>query len=107
MNPTLEPVYLTAAAQRQIRAIVQDKGIPEFYGLRIGLRGASCGASYLLGFDTRADTDELYDVAGIAVLIDRRHLMHVLGLAIDFEEGEEGAGFTFTRWAKGEVPGNS
>ncbi|MCY7350927.1 MAG: iron-sulfur cluster assembly accessory protein [Cytophagaceae bacterium] len=97
MNKPIEPVHLTAAAQQQIRAIVREKGIPEFYSLRIGLRGASCGASYLLGFDTRAEADELYDVAGISILIDRCHLMHVLGLAIDFEDGEEGAGFTFNK----------
>lgn len=97
MNVSVEPIRLTEAARRQIRAILEEKRIPDFYGLRVGLRGAGCGAEYLLGFDTAGDSDETYRVGEVQVFIDRRHLMHVLGLEIDFEAGEEGAGFTFHR----------
>ncbi len=95
MFSTPNPIQLTAAAQVQIRAILAEKGIPAFYGLRVGLRGGGCGATYLLGFDTATDTDETYDLDGLAVLIDRRHLMYVLGLEIDYEA--EGEGFSFRK----------
>lgn len=93
------PVRLTEAARRQVRAIIEEKGIPAFYGLRVGLRGAGCGAQYLLGFDTKTDADDAYDLDGLAVLVDRRHLMYVLGLEIDFEAGDDGVGFSFSKTA--------
>lgn len=92
---TVEPIRLTEAARRQIREIIEEKGIPDFYGLRVGLRGAGCGAEYLLGFDTAGEADDAYRVNDVPVLIDRRHLMYVLGLEIDFEAGETGVGFSF------------
>ena len=45
--------------------------------------------------------DRLYSVQGIRVIIDRRHLMYVLGAMIDYEEGEHGEGFTI------EMPGTN
>ncbi len=97
MNATVEPICLTEAARRQVAEIIREKGIPDFYGLRVGLRGAGCGAEYLLGFDTATGSDETYHLDGVRVVIDRRHLMYVLGLEIDFEAGEAGAGFSFSK----------
>jgi iron-sulfur cluster assembly protein len=48
----------------------------------------------LLGFDTPGPTDEVYNVEGVRVIIDRKHLLYVLGAQIGFEAGEEGRGFT-------------
>jgi len=30
-----------------------NKGIPQEYGLRVGVRGGGCGATFLLGFDKK------------------------------------------------------
>ncbi len=87
------PISFTQSAQEQIRAIIEDKKLPEFYGLRVGLKGAACGASFLLGFDTKTDQDDQFTVADIPVYVDRRHLMYVIGLTIDFDA--EGEGFVF------------
>jgi iron-sulfur cluster assembly protein len=89
------PLTLTPEARQAVRAIRAEKAIPAFYALRVGLKGAGCGAEYLLGFDHPTPTDEQYDLDGIRVLVDRRHLLYVVGLEIDFESGEAGAGFTF------------
>ncbi|SDM42186.1 HesB/IscA family protein [Siphonobacter aquaeclarae] len=91
-----ELISLTPEASRQIRAIIDEKGLPPFYGLRVGLKGAACGASYLLGFDTEnKDEDDHFEVEGIPVFVNRRHLMYLIGVTIDFEEG--GEGFVFRK----------
>lgn len=87
------PITLTSEAQEQIRAIIESKSLPEFYGLRVGLKGAACGASFLLGFDTKSPDDDEYTLEGITIYVDRRHLMYVIGLTIDFDE--DGEGFVF------------
>ncbi|MFC0184031.1 iron-sulfur cluster assembly protein [Pseudarcicella hirudinis] len=89
------PITISPDAQEEIRNSLNIKGIPAEYNLRVGLKGGACSANYLLGFDKMTENDELYEVEGIKILIDRRHLMYLIGVELDFEE--EGNGFTFTR----------
>ncbi len=88
------PVHISARARAEIRDTFIANKIPDNYGLRVGLRGGACSATHLLGFDTVTNHDQVYDVDGVRVFIDRRHLMYVLGADIDYEEGENGQGFT-------------
>ncbi|MBC7920321.1 MAG: iron-sulfur cluster assembly accessory protein [Ferruginibacter sp.] len=90
------PVTLTPLAAGEIRVLMAEKAPGAEYGLRVGLRGGGCGgASFLLGFDKRRETDNAYSIHGIPVLVDRKHVMYLLGMEIDFEDGENGRGFTF------------
>jgi len=95
-NTLAAPVHISGRAKAEILETFRANKIPDEYGLRVGLRGGACSASFLLGFDTPTSDDQPYEVNGIKVLIDRRHLMYVLGVTVDFEEGAEGAGFTIT-----------
>lgn len=97
INSSVKPLKITEAAQQEIRQILDSKQIPAEYALRVGLKGSGCGASYLLGFDQASPADELYEIDGIRVLIDRKHLMYLMGIELDFEAGDEGQGFTFGR----------
>lgn len=89
-----QPVQITAEAKDQIRNTLQNQRIPDQYGLRVGIRGGGCGSSWLLGFDTPGPSDEVYNVEGVRVIIDKKHLLYVLGAQIGFEMNEEGRGFT-------------
>lgn len=94
-NIVLEtPVHISDRARSEIADTFTANKIPDSYGLRVGLRGGACSATYLLGFDTETNYDQVYEVDGVQVIIDRRHLMYVLGADIDYEEGEQGQGFT-------------
>jgi iron-sulfur cluster assembly protein len=93
----LEPVVISEVAKREIRNALRSKQIPAEYALRVGLKGGGCSATYLLGFDVLTSNDDLYEIDGIKVLIDRRHLMYLMGVKLDFEDGENGSGFTFVR----------
>lgn len=97
--PTLEnPVRVRPEARQQITDTLVANKIPDQYGLRVGIRGGGCGASWLLGFDLPGDTDEVYNVEGVRVIIDRRHLLYVFGVEIGYEPG----GYTVTK--AGDLP---
>lgn len=91
------PFYITPLAIEEINNIIFNKGIPQEYGLRVGIRGGGCGATFLLGFDKKRDTDEAYYLQNIPIYVDKKHLMYVVGITIDFEETQEGRGFTFEK----------
>jgi iron-sulfur cluster assembly protein len=90
-----QPISISNRALCEIEEIISEKHISDDYGLRVGLKGAGCGATYLLGFDLPVKADDVFLIENIKVIIDRKHLMFMIGLGIDFEEGEDGVGFVF------------
>ncbi|CAG5069463.1 Iron-sulfur cluster insertion protein ErpA [Dyadobacter sp. CECT 9623] len=88
------PVQLTENAKLEIISTLKANKIPDTYGLRVGLKGGACSGTFLLGFDTATDFDQTYLVEGIKVIIDKRHLMYVIGVSVDYEEGLNGSGYT-------------
>ena len=96
MTTTTNPITLTESAMRQLRDIIQDQGVPADYGLRVGVKGGGCsGFSYILGFDERKEKDQIFQIEGINVFIDRAHAMYLLGMEIDWHEGLNNRGFVF------------
>ncbi len=95
---TIEPVSLTERAIEEVNHIMKNKSIPDGYGLRIGVKGgAGCaGLGYVLGFDKPKDGDITYTVENIAVHIEKKQTMYLVGLEVDFYEGADAKGFTFT-----------
>ncbi|MDR6562930.1 MULTISPECIES: iron-sulfur cluster assembly accessory protein [Arcicella] len=89
------PINITETAKTEVIRALGIKGIPENYFLRVGLRGGACSATYLIGFDKMTEHDELYEINDLKVLIDKRHLMYLINIELDFEE--EGNGFTFNK----------
>ncbi len=90
------PIKITEKAEAEIRHIMDTKNIPQDYFLRVGVKGGGCGGmSYALGFDKPKDEDEQMEIAGIPVLIEKKHVMFLMGMNIDFFEGEDARGFTF------------
>lgn len=88
------PIQITYKARTEIISTLEANKIPDTYGLRVGLKGGSCSGTFLLGFDTKTEHDQLYLIDGIRVYIDKRHLMYVIGLSVDYEEGMNGSGYT-------------
>ena len=97
MFSDVQPVTISAKAAEEIRKIMQTKNIPEGYSLRVGIKGGGCGGvSLLIGFDKQKATDLSYLVAGIPVLVDKKHTMYIIGKEVDFYEGADARGFMFT-----------
>ncbi|UCS93555.1 iron-sulfur cluster assembly accessory protein [Echinicola marina] len=92
----LIPITITDKAQLEIKNIINNKNIPGDYALRVGVKGGGCGGmSYALGFDKAKEDDQQFELHGIQVLIEKRHIMFLMGMEIDFYEGSEARGFTF------------
>ncbi|MDR7129109.1 iron-sulfur cluster assembly protein [Algoriphagus sp. 4150] len=90
------PIKITEKAEAEIKNIMANKNIPADYHLRVGVKGGGCGGmSYALGFDKPKDEDQQFEILGISVLIEKRHFMFLMGMEIDFFEGDEARGFTF------------
>jgi len=100
-NPVVEtvvesPVKITENALKEIKNIIVQKNVPEGYGLRIGVQGGGCsGLSYQLGFDKPREHDHQYNIDGLLIVIDKRHLMYLAGMEINYQDGLNARGFTF------------
>lgn|GEM_PF-212506 len=90
------PIQLTDGAVKQLQEIMSKQEIPSNYGLRVGVKGGGCsGFSYLLGFDEQKEKDDVFEVNGIRVLMQKAHTMYLMGMEIDFIEGLNNRGFSF------------
>ena len=93
---TVQPISLSSGAVTQLKRIMQEQEIPESHGLRVGVKGGGCsGFSYILGFDVQKEKDQVFEVDGITVLLDRAHAMYLIGMEIDWHEGLNNRGFIF------------
>lgn len=90
------PITLTDSAVKALQQIIKEQNIPTDHGLRVGVKGGGCsGFSYLLGFDVQKEKDEVYDIGGIKVLMEKAHGMYLLGMEIDWMDGLDNRGFSF------------
>ncbi len=93
---TTAPVSLTDGAVRQLNAIFEQQNIPADHGLRIGVKGGGCaGFSYILGFDHQTENDQIFEVNGLRVFMQKAHAIYLLGMEIDWVEGLDNRGFSF------------
>jgi iron-sulfur cluster assembly protein len=94
---TQQPIILTQGAVNQLKSIMTEQGISPQYGLRIGVKGGGCsGFSYVLGFDEQKEVDEVFEISGMKVLMEKSHAIYLLGMEIDFVEGLNNRGFSFS-----------
>lgn len=94
----LEPVELSDKAVEEVKSIMQTKGIPEDYGLRIGIKGGGCGAmGFMLGFDQKKEEDIVYSKSDIPIYVDKKHIMYLLGVEVDFYDESDERGFVFNK----------
>jgi iron-sulfur cluster assembly protein len=92
----IQPITLTDGAVRALHRIMEEQKITADHGLRVGVKGGGCsGFSYVLGFDLPQANDEIYEVNGIRVLMEKAHAIYLLGMEIDWVEGLNNRGFSF------------
>lgn len=91
------PVNFTDTAIDELKKLKENLvGKDESY-LRIGVKGGGCsGLSYLLAFDKKEDADKEFIIEGIPVVMNKAHVMYVMGMVVDWENGLNNRGFTFS-----------
>ena len=88
-------INVTDAALVVVRKLLEEKNVPD-YGLRVFVAGGGCsGFSYILRFDQKREGDDLYEINGIQVAMDKAHAIYLLGMEIDFVDGLQNRGFSF------------
>jgi len=81
----------------EIKNILQNKGIPEDYGLRVATKGMGCGVGFKLGFDKKKEGDISYDIDGVEVLVQKKESMFLVGQRIEFYDESDARGFVFVK----------
>jgi iron-sulfur cluster assembly protein len=88
-------ITLTDKAAEKIGELLggQNESI-EQQALRVAVRGGGCsGFQYALAFDKPKDDDNVFEVDGVAVVVDKVSMQFVFGSEVDYVEGLQGAGF--------------
>jgi iron-sulfur cluster assembly accessory protein len=85
-------VTLTDIAADKLRGFLAQQGGE--VGLRVGVRGGGCsGFQYALALDERGEGDQVFEYAGIPVIVDPASLQYVDGSEVDYTESLMGSGF--------------
>jgi iron-sulfur cluster assembly accessory protein len=96
-------IQITAAAMKQLSALMQQQGAAKL--LRVGVRSGGCsGMSYTMDFidatEIRSDDEHyVYEPEGVpsfAVVCDPKSLLYIYGMQLDFSSALIGGGFNFT-----------
>ncbi len=90
------PIKISDSALEQLKRIRVEQEIPDTHMIRVGVKGGGCsGLSYVLGFDDKTDNDDVFEIEGLQVIMDRGHALHLLGIEIDWLNGLNNRGFVF------------
>ncbi len=91
-------IQMTDAALRQVLMLRDRHG--NDLCLRVGVRQGGCsGMSYMMDFETLDNIkpdDETFDYEGFTVVCDRKSLLYLYGLVLDYSDAMIGGGFQFT-----------
>lgn len=91
-------IQLSEAAFRQVKLLQEQQG--KDLCLRVGVRQGGCsGMSYLMDFEELSKItpqDEVFDYEGFKIVCDRKSLLYLYGLMLDYSNAMIGGGFQFT-----------
>jgi iron-sulfur cluster assembly accessory protein len=91
------PVTFTQGAVAELRRLMNEASFDKTQYLRIGVKGGGCsGLSYVLGFDQKQEGDEEFGVDDINCVMTPSHSIYLMGMEIDFQDGLNSRGFTFS-----------
>jgi iron-sulfur cluster assembly protein len=94
---TQSPIKLTGGAVAEIKRLMAEPGFDASNVLRIGVKGGGCsGLSYMLGFDKTTSADAEYEMDGVTFVMDKAHELYLAGMEVDYQDGLNSRGFTFT-----------
>ncbi|MFE4106946.1 HesB/IscA family protein [Almyronema epifaneia] len=92
-------IQMSEAALKHVLNLRQSQGGQDLC-LRVGVRQGGCsGMSYMMDFadpESITEQDEVYDYEGFKVICDRKSLLYLYGLMLDYSDALIGGGFQFT-----------
>ncbi len=88
-------ITMSPSAIKHVRTFLESRG--KSGGLRLGVKTSGCsGLAYVLEvFENADDNDEVFDIEGIKVAIDRKSLVYLDGTELDYTREGLNEGFKF------------
>ena len=88
-------IFLTPVAIEKVKSILAEQG--EDRGLRIAVLSSGCsGFQYKMTLDKEpGENDEILNMEGLKLFIDKQSLQYLRGTNIDYVDGKDGVGFKF------------
>jgi iron-sulfur cluster assembly protein len=98
MDGTNLSVSITEKAAEKIKYFSAKDGISENVGLRVAVKGGGCsGLTYDLSITNQElETDKVVEQYGVKVMVDKKSYIYLVGTVLDFSDGLNGKGFTFS-----------
>ncbi|MGF1498668.1 MAG: HesB/IscA family protein [Elainellaceae cyanobacterium] len=97
-QPQQRGILMSDSALKQVLALRDKQGAD--LCLRVGVRQGGCsGMSYTMDFEEIGnvrDDDEVFDYEGFKVVCDRKSMLYLYGLMLDYSDAMIGGGFQFT-----------
>jgi len=88
-------VTLSPSAQEEVKRLIALENKPGT-GLRLGVKGGGCsGFAYKLEFDQKKEGDVAVEYSDFNVFLDRKSVIYLRGITLDYQKGLQGKGFVF------------
>lgn len=97
--PVAPPINLTERAAEEVRRILVEQNSPNKLYLRLRVVGEGCsGYKHKLDLDENVSpkTDQEFEIHGVAVVVDKRSLLYMDGVTVDYHEDLNRRGFSIT-----------
>jgi iron-sulfur cluster assembly accessory protein len=89
------PVSLTPEAVDEVKRLLAEEE-NRGQGLRLGVSGGGCsGLVYNVEFDGHKEGDLVIDQDGFEIFLDRKSIIYLRGVILEFQKGLSGRGFQF------------
>ena len=91
-------IQISQSAVNHITELKSKEKTSQDKALRISVKEGGCsGLSYRLDFDNmKSDKDKVLESNGVALVIERKSLLYIMGMTLDYEGGLNGKGFIFS-----------
>jgi iron-sulfur cluster insertion protein len=102
VKPAAPALNLTEKAAIEVRRIMSEQqaaGVAEKLYLRMRVVGGGCsGFQHKLDLDPTVNSklDEVYQIHGVDVVVDKRSLLYLNGVTVDFHDDLNKRGFSIT-----------
>ena len=90
-------ITVTEKAASEVRRIIQEQNIEEKVYLRLRVVGGGCsGFQHKLDLDPAVSEklDEVYQLHGVDVVVDKRSALYLNGVTVDFHDDLNKRGFS-------------
>jgi len=100
--PVKEPIVLTEKAAKEVKKIIADQvaaGETRQLHLRMRVVGGGCsGFQHKLDLDPEVNPklDAIFEMQGVPVVIDKRSLLYLDGVTVDFHDDLNKRGFSIS-----------